>query len=118
MNFTILITAPVFDSQGAYSAYQFAKNVFAKSHSIEQIFFYNAGVYNANRFIAPPSDELNLVQLWQMLAKQYSIKLHLCVAAAQRRGVIEKNLADGFSITGLGQLIEAINASDRFIVFN
>ena len=128
MNFTILITAPVFGSQGAYSAYQFCKAALTKNQTITQIFFYGAGVYNANQLVSPPTDETNLVKLWQDLAKQYSIKLYVCVAAAQRRGVLDEqeanqlqmhaNLAERFVIAGLGQLIEAISTCDRFITFN
>ena len=52
----------------------------------------------------------------------------LCVAAAQRRGILDAdeakrngkdgdNIAPGFRISGLGQLIEAGIQSDRVVVF-
>jgi tRNA 2-thiouridine synthesizing protein D len=52
----------------------------------------------------------------------------LCVAAAQRRGIVDDgeaerngkdatNMAPGFRISGLGQLIEGGVESDRLIVF-
>lgn len=120
MKFTLLITAPAFGSQGAHSAYHFCKAALTKGQTIAQIFFYSAGVYNANQVNTLPVDEINLVELWQTLAKQYGIKLYVCVAAAQRRGIEEQqtNFAKGFSITGLGQLIESIDTTDRFIIFN
>ncbi len=128
MNYTLLITAPPFDSSGAYTAYQFCEAVFTQGHRVTQLFFYGAGVYNANQLISPPADEINLVKAWQGLAKEYSVKLYVCVAAAQQRGILDKqeasqqqlpaNLAEPFIMTGLGQLIEAVNAADRFITFN
>ena len=50
------------------------------------------------------------------------------MAAAQRRGIVDEgemqrngksaqNLAEGFRISGLGQLIEAGIQSDRLVVF-
>jgi len=118
LNFTILITAPNFGAQGAYTAYQFCKAALAKNQTITKIFFYGAGVSNANALVSPASDEINLVKLWQTLAQQYAIKLNICVAAAQHRGVMENNVAENFVITGLGQLIEAMSSCDRFITFN
>ena len=52
----------------------------------------------------------------------------LCVAAAQRRGIADAdeakrngkdadNIAEGFRISGLGQLIEAGIQSDRLVTF-
>ena len=52
----------------------------------------------------------------------------VCVAAAQRRGILDKdeakrngkdgdNIAPGFRISGLGQLIEAGIEADRLLVF-
>ena len=62
------------------------------------------------------------------LAKQKGIDLVLCISAAQRRGLLSRDeaqrqqkldddLADGFRISGLGQLVEAMLDADRFIVF-
>jgi tRNA 2-thiouridine synthesizing protein D len=39
------------------------------------------------------------------------------VAAALRRGIKEENLAKGFRISGLGQLVEAGIQTDRTVVF-
>jgi tRNA 2-thiouridine synthesizing protein D len=134
MNFTILINASP-SQQGSTTAYNFSKAVLAKGYRILRIFFYRDGVLNANAFNSPPSDEFNIVQAWQELATEHGVELNVCVAAALRRGVLDEqevsdvipaqagiqqvsNLAHGFKITGLGQLIEAMINSDRFITFN
>jgi tRNA 2-thiouridine synthesizing protein D len=41
----------------------------------------------------------------------------VCISAAQRRGLAEENVAQGFRLGGLGQLLEATLLADRFIVF-
>jgi len=41
----------------------------------------------------------------------------VCIAAALRRGIKESNLAEGFRISGLGQLVEAGIQADRLVVF-
>jgi len=43
--------------------------------------------------------------------------LVVCVAAAMRRGIREENLAQGFRISGLGQLVEAGTQCDRLVTF-
>lgn len=128
LSFTILINAAPFSQQGAHSAYQFAKAVLSKGHKIVRIFFYGDGIYNGNDFSRLPQDETNLIFQWQKLAEEHGLELVICVSAALRRGVLDNieaerqdkisNLAAGFTISGLGQLIDAIAQSDRFIVFN
>lgn len=117
VNFALLITADPYSQQAANTAYQFCRAAIAGGHHIKQIFFYQAGTHNANAYITLPSDEQNLVQLWQQLAADHNIKLVLCTAAAQNHGINEHNLAAEFTIAGLGQLIEAATQADRFLVF-
>lgn len=122
--FTLLINAAPFTSQGSNTAYQFAKAVLSKGHKLLRIFFYEEGVYNGNSFIKTPQDEVSIVSVWQQLAEEHGTELVICVAAAQRRGVLDdsesqsSNLANEFKISGLGQLIEAAMTADRFVVFN
>ena len=62
------------------------------------------------------------------LAEKHKLDLVLCIAAAQRRGVLDEseakrngkdanNIAPGFRISGLGQLIEAGIQADRLVTF-
>lgn len=129
MKFTILVNAPPFSKQGAASAYEFSKAVLAQGHSIVTLFFYRDGVQNANQFIQPPQDETNLAKQWQILGEQHHLNLIVCVTSAARRGVIDNidakqlelpagNLASGFKLGGLGQLMDSIINSDRFIAFD
>ena len=62
------------------------------------------------------------------LLKRHNLDLVVCVAAAQRRGMLDEdemkrhgkdanNLVKGFRISGLGQLIEAGIQADRLVTF-
>ncbi len=117
MNFTILVKEGPHTHQSSMSAYRFAQAALETGHQVTRVFFYNDGVYNANRLSEPPSDETDIVGLWSEIARRHGIDLVVCVAAALRRGVSDAILAGGFRIAGLGQLVEAAVAADRTIVF-
>jgi tRNA 2-thiouridine synthesizing protein D len=117
-----------YQHQSADSAYQFTKAALDKGHEITRVFFYHDGVNNGTRYGVPPQDDRNITQLWSELAKKHDLDLVVCVAAAQRRGILDAdeakrhgksgdNIADGFRISGLGQLIEAGIQSDRLVIF-
>ena len=128
MKFSILINEGPYTHQASDSAYQFAKAVLAGGHEIFRVFFYHDGVNNATRLTTPPQDDRNIVNRWSKLAEENKLDLVVCVAAAQRRGIVDEgeakrngkdatNLAPGFRISGLGQLIEAGIQSERTVVF-
>lgn len=114
--------------QAADTAYQFAKAALAKGHEIVRVFFYHDGVNNGSRLTTPPQDDRNIVRRWSELAEQHGLDMVVCVAAAQRRGIVDAgeakrqgkdadNIAPGFRISGLGQLIEVGIQADRLMVF-
>ncbi|MCP4696316.1 MAG: sulfurtransferase complex subunit TusD [Gammaproteobacteria bacterium] len=128
MKFGIQINEGPYQHQASDSAYFFTKTALEKGHEIFRVFFYHDGVYNATRLGVPPQDDRNITARWTELAKEHKLDLVVCVAAAQRRGVLDKDeakragkdahiLAEGFHISGLGQLIEAGIQSDRLVVF-
>ena len=125
MKFGILVNEGPYTHQASDSAYQFTKAALAKGHTIERVFFYHDGVNNGTRYTTPPQDDRNLVNLWGELAKEHNIDMVVCVAAAQRRGICDAerhgkegdNMAEGFRISGLGQLIEMGIQSERLVVF-
>ena len=76
----------------------------------------------------PPQDERNIQKNWTALAQEKGIDLVVCIAAAQRRGLLDENeasrqgkdannIAEGFRISGLGQLIEMGIQTDRLVMF-
>ena len=117
MNFGILVNEGPFTHQASDSAYQFVKAALEKGHKVMRVFFYYDGVNNANKLSSPQADDRNLVKLWGELGKEHNLDLVVCVAAALRRGIKDEILAEGFHISGLGQLIEVGIAADRLVVF-
>lgn len=128
MKYTIQVNEGPYQHQASDSAYQFTKAALEKGHEIFRVFFYHDGVNNATRLAIPPQDDRNVTRLWADLAKEHELDLVVCVAAAQRRGLLDKNEADRsgkdtdniqepFRISGLGQLIEGGIQADRLIVF-
>lgn len=117
MKFGILVNEGPYTHQAADTAYQFCVAALAKGHEIQRVFFYHDGVNNATRLTEPPQDDRNIVVRWSKLAADHKVDLVVCVAAALRRGIRDDNLADGFRISGLGQLIEMGIQTDRLVTF-
>ncbi|MEG9476392.1 sulfurtransferase complex subunit TusD [Mannheimia indoligenes] len=125
MDYVLAIKSPVYGSQGAYLAYQVAEELLQAKHNIRQVFFFQEGVSNANALVNPASDEINLIEKWQKLAELHRLQLHLCIAAAQRRGIVDEqtsssattNLAQGFTLAGLGEFSQAVLKADRLLTF-
>ena len=128
MKFAIQVNEGPYTHQASDTAYQFTKAALEKGHEIFRVFFYHDGVYNGTRLTTPPQDDRNIVQRWSQLAEQYDLDMVVCVAAAQRRGIVDPdeakrngkdadNIAPRFRISGLGQLIEAGIQAERLMVF-
>ncbi len=128
MKFTVQINEGPYQHQSSDTAYHFVKAAVEKGHEIFRVFFYHDGVNNATRLTTPPQDDRNIVKRWSELAEKHNLDLVVCVAAAQRRGIADAdearrngkdadNLAPGFRISGLGQLIEGGIQADRLVVF-
>lgn len=128
MKFTLVIYGAPHASEGAASALRFARALLEAGHTLYRVFFYADGIHNGSALAAPPQDEQDLLGQWQELQQAYQLDLVVCIAAAQRRGLLSEseanrlekpaaNLAEGFELAGLGQLAEATAASDRIVTF-
>ena len=120
MKFGILVNEGPYQHQASDSAYLFAKAAIDDGHEIFRVFFYHDGVNNGTRLATPPQDDRHIPNRWSELAKEHKIDLVLCVAAAQRRGMVDSDemkrnnkdanyIADIFRISGI--------QADRFITF-
>jgi len=128
MKLSVLVNEGPYQHQSADTAIQFTKAALERGHEIFRVFFYHDGVNNGTRFAVPPQDDRNITEQWTAMAKEHDLELVICIAAAQRRGILDENeakrqgkdghnLADGFRISGLGQLVEAGIQSDRMVIF-
>ncbi len=128
MKFGILVNEGPYQHQASDSAYLFAKAALAKGHEVYRVFFYHDGVNNATRLAVPPTDDRHIINRWAALAEEHKLDLVVCIAAAQRRGMMDENEAKrqgkdadnihpAFRISGLGQLVEAGIQCDRLVTF-
>ena len=128
MKFSIQVSEGPYNHESSVTAINFVKAAVEAGHEIFRVFFYHDGVNNGTNFATPPQDDMNIQKTWSELAAAHNIDLVVCVAAAQRRGIVDEgemtrnkksgqNIMDGFRISGLGQLIEAGIESDRLVVF-
>ena len=117
MKFGIVVNEGPYQHQASDSAYLFCKAAIAKGHNVWRVFFYHDGVNNASKLTEPPQDDRHIVNRWSKLAEEHGVDLVVCVAAAMRRGIRDENLAAGFRISGLGQLVEAGTQTDRLVTF-
>lgn len=128
MKIAMQVRAGPFSAQASLTALHFAEAAVAAGHEVTRVFFSGDGVFNGNTLVTPPQDEIPIVQRWQRLHQQHETELILCISSALRHGVMDAteadrydhaqyNLADGFLISGLGQLAEAAIENDRLITF-
>ncbi len=128
MKIGVVVSEGPYTHQAADSAYHFVKAALAGGHEVPRVFFYHDGVNVSTRLSIPPQDERHIQNNWTGLAKENDIDLVVCIAAAQRRGLLDENeanrqgkdannIADGFRISGLGQLIEMGIQTDRLVTF-
>jgi len=128
MKLSVLVNEGPYTHQASDSAYLFTKAALEKGHEIFRVFFYHDGVNNGTRLMVPPQDDRHIQKRWTELAEKHKLDLVICIAAAQRRGLLDENeakrqgkdannIAPGFRISGLGQLIEAGIQAERLVAF-
>ena len=128
MKFSIVINGAPWSSPSALSALQFTEAALESGHDIYRLFFYQDGASNGSLLCVPPQDEVDIPARWQALIEKHAIDAVVCAASALKRGILDEaeaarydkagyNLRPGFSVSGLGQLIDAAQQSDRLISF-
>lgn len=95
-----------------------------KDINVLGVFFYQAGVLNANQYVKLPNDECQTLNRWQALAQQYQLSLHLCITAGEKHGLsdeidltdsMQSNILPEFTISGLGELVTLTSQADRVV---
>ena len=126
--FSIAVHGAPYSSQSAHSALRFARAVLDAGHRIHRVFFYHEGVLTAGAMGVAPQDELDVHAGWAQLQHTSGIELAVCIATSLKRGMLSDeerqrydkpaaSIHPNFTVVGLGQLIEAVTASDRFVTF-
>ncbi|WP_343189050.1 sulfurtransferase complex subunit TusD [Buchnera aphidicola (Chaitoregma tattakana)] len=128
MQYTILVTGPIYGTQNSISSFLFVKSLIKKKHIVRSIFFYADGVYNANIMSSPNYNEIDLLKFWKKISIENNIILKLCIGSSIKRGLIIKNLVkkkgiltrnvdENFKSMGLLELSKDIILSDRVVQF-
>jgi tRNA 2-thiouridine synthesizing protein D len=128
MKLSIVLHGSAFNAQANQSAFRFAKAALEAGHTLHRVFFYGDAVLMASNLNAPQRDEFNPRDQWSALAEQYDLDLVICIAAALKRGALNEaeakrheksfaNITAPFSLSGLGQLTDALIESDRVVTF-
>jgi tRNA 2-thiouridine synthesizing protein D len=127
--YSLVITGAPYVSQAPASAYDFCQALLDSGHRVDLVFLYGDGVHLASALNTPPSDDTDWTGRWQTLSREHRITPVVCIASALRRGLLNEeearryqkpaaNLAEGFTIAGLGEWVEAVNRSDRVVYFH
>ena len=128
MILSIAVHGAPYSSQSASSAVKFAEAAVAAGHEIYRVFFYHDGVRTGDALAVTPQDEEPIIERWRSLQRTHDCELALCISAALKRGMLNAeesqrydklaaSIAPEFTVVGLGQLIDAIMESDRFVTF-
>ena len=128
MKFSVVIHSAPYASEGAHSALRFCETLIAEGHEIYRLFFFRSGVHNLSGLAVVGQDECDLPARWQRLIAGQGLDAVACVTSALKRGILDEqesrryeksahNLSACASIGGLGQLVDAIENSDRVINF-
>ncbi|MEE4281665.1 MAG: sulfurtransferase complex subunit TusD [Pseudomonadales bacterium] len=128
MIFTVAVHGAPYASFANHHALGFCESLLQQGHQLNRVFFYHEGVLAGLNSRVVPQDEVDVVQRWLELKEQYAFELAICIANALKRGVINESeqkrynkpaatLQSEFELVGLGQLIDAIAHSDRYIEF-
>lgn len=127
MKFAIAVFSPA-HAPSSRRALRFAEAVLAGGHEIARLFFYQDGVHNVSSNVVVPQDEQDIAGQWRTFVENNRLDAVVCIAAALRRGVLDKaeasryqrpavNLHQPWELSGLGQLHEAAQNADRLVCF-
>lgn len=127
MKFSVVVHGSPANSQANYQALRFCQSVISTGHELYRVFFYGDAVYTGIEAVYP-QNEMDMVAEWKKLKHDNDTDLVVCIAAALKRGAVDKTerdrhnlsadtLSEEFELSGLGQLIDATQHSDRVITF-
>ena len=127
MIYSLLVLSSPFSGHCSRSAAEFAHCVIARGHTLHRIFFLDAGTLASAASSVSAQDEDTSLKGWSELADQHGVDLAICITSALKHGMLDQVEADRherastidplFTVSGLGQLVDAYASSDRLITF-
>jgi len=115
----VIITTPPY-SNLSVTALDYIEAALKLKVDLIGVFFYQDGVLHANANIQIANDEFQALSHWQRLHQEYNLPLHLCITAAETRGMSDehdKSIHSIFTVSGLGELVELSTKADRMVQF-
>jgi tRNA 2-thiouridine synthesizing protein D len=128
MRFALVVHGGPASHPASRTALRFARAALAAGHRIDRVFFHQDGVLNGSALTVAPQDETDPADAWAALGREHAVDLVVCIASALRRGVLDADEAERhgraqgvlrpeFTISGLGQLVDAALETDRLVTF-
>jgi tRNA 2-thiouridine synthesizing protein D len=115
----VVVTTPPY-SNLSVTALDYIETALKSGVELLGVFFYQDGVMHANLHTQIASDEFQCIDHWQTLRDTYELPLHLCITAAEKRGISDEspnNIHPIFTVSGLGELVELTTKADRLVQF-
>lgn len=120
----VMITTPPYSNLTA-TAVDYIETALLAGVDITGVFFYQDGAINANNNVYIASDEYQIIDKLTQLHKLYKLPLHLCITAAEKRGITCDDKSEGdsinlnpiFTVSGLGELVTLTTNCTRLIQF-
>lgn len=115
----VVITTPPY-SNLSVTALDYIETALQAGINVIGVFFYQDGVMHASTSVQIACDEFQALPRWQQLHERYNLPLHLCITAAEKRGISDehaKNIHSIFTVSGLGELVDLSSKTDRMVQF-
>ena len=117
----VVITTPPY-SHLTITALTYVEAALVAGINVIGVFFYQDGVMHANEDISIASDEYQAIAHWQRLQQQYQLPQHICINAAEKRGIAcdaidNDKINNAFTVSGLGELVELTTKASRLVQF-
>lgn len=128
MIYSLLVLSSPISGHGSRAAVEFARCAIARGHSIHRIFFLDAGTATSSHNSVFPQDEVDPLLAWAELHAQHAVELAVCISSALKYGMLDDieaaryerpyaTIHPAFTVSGLGQLVDACAHADRLITF-
>lgn len=125
LSYTLILTQSPVQHESNLTAQSLVAELLDAGDTIDRVFFYQDAVYIGLESQVPGQGLETSYQGWLELQEIQQFPLQLCIANSLRRGILDEteaarysksaNLKAGFQLSGLGEIAEACQSSDRII---
>jgi tRNA 2-thiouridine synthesizing protein D len=126
--YSLLVLSSPTSGHTNLTAVSFARTLLRRGHSIHRVFFMEAGTLTGASATVRAQDETDAGEQWRQLATEHGLDLVLCISSSLRHGMLDETEArrhdrlaatvdPAFTLSGLGQLVDAWVHSERLVTF-